>query len=268
MIEDLPPFLRIPVEIRFQIYEILLASPDHPSLSIRTEHVNLHDARKSMHRRRTKYRHMADRFRARTMESTYFLSYNPGIDASILCTNRQLHREASHVLYSSHVFDFGMDVESVVPFLSDLTPIARSSIKSISLIKRALPYTKDFDNCEWRNACAYISSNIRLTELELMIEAGREEQSKEFPQAFSSQDFDDKIMNYESMQWAKDLSAVRDLDELKVTPLWQHCPPPSNSRMMAFFVQFSASLEGGFSGWMKEAMLKKHQQTDGTACLA
>lgn len=32
----------------------------------------------------------------------------------------------------------------------------------MNIVKRSLPYTKDFDRCEWRNACAFISQNLRL----------------------------------------------------------------------------------------------------------
>lgn len=167
------PFFRIPIEIRIQIYHLLLTNHDHPTLSIRTENACLWELRESEPRRRTKYRYVADRFRARTAESTYHILQNPGIYPAILCTNRQIHSEASDVLFSHHIFDFGTEIESIIPFFFDLTPIALISVKRINLLKRALPYTKDYDRCEWANACAFISQKMSISQLDLMIEGGR-----------------------------------------------------------------------------------------------
>ena len=250
------PFLRIPTEVRLQIYGLLLTNHDLSVLSIRTEHASLWELRKKEQRRRTKYMHIADRFRARTMESTYHLLQNPGIDASILCVNQRIHIEASHILYSQHTFEFGTDIESVVPFLSDLTPTALSSVKRLSLFKRALPYTKDFDRCEWRNACCFISKNLQLAQLGLLVEGGKPQQQWMSRETYNKADFD-RIVDFEGMEWAKQVSAIRGLELLNVTAHLEHCPPPTNSRAMAFFVDFSASIEGGFAEWLREKMVAR-----------
>jgi len=248
------PFLRIPIEVRLQIYSLLLTNHDQQTISIRTEHASLWELRKHESRRRTKYRHMADRFRARTMESTYHLLQNPGIHASILCTNRQIHIEASDVLYSHHIFDFGTDIESIVPFFSDLTPTALSSVKRISLLKRALPYTKDFDRCEWGNACAFISQNMKLAQLDLMIEGGKPESKWESRETYCKEDFE-LIADFDGMEWARPVSAIKGLEVLNVKAHLEHCPSPMNSRAIAFFVDFSASIEGGFADWLRGKMV-------------
>lgn len=250
------PFFRLPAEVRFQIYGLLLMNHDLSVLCIRTEHAALWELRKGEARRRTKYRHMADRFRARTMESTYHLLQNPGIDISILSVNHRIHREASHVLYSQHIFDFGTDIESIVPFLSDLTPEALSSVKHIGLFKRALPYTRDFDSCEWRSACAFISNNMNLAQLDLMIEGGQPQQQWTRQERYSKADFD-LIADFEGMEWAKQVSAIRGLSVLNVKAHMEHCPSATNSRTMAFFVDFSASIEKGFAEWLKDVMAVK-----------
>lgn len=71
------PFLELPIEIRLLIFEYLLLDSDCSTLSIRTEHSLLYNLRKSEQRRRTRYLHMADRFRASTMgkplQSTFLL---------------------------------------------------------------------------------------------------------------------------------------------------------------------------------------------------
>lgn len=248
------PFLRIPIEVRLQIYSLLLTNHDQQTISIRTEHASLWELRKHESRRRTKYRHMADRFRARTMESTYHLLQNPGIHASILCTNRQIHIEASDVLYSHHIFDFGTDIESIVPFFSDLTPTALSSVKRISLLKRALPYTKDFDRCEWGNACAFISQNMKLAQLDLMIEGGKPESKWESRETYCKEDFE-LIADFDGMEWARPVSAIKGLEVLNVKAHLEHCPSPMNSKAIAFFVNFSASIERGFADWLRGKMV-------------
>ena len=248
------PFFRIPAEIRLQTYGLLLTNHNFPILSIRTERASIWKLRKYETRRSPKYKDIANWNRAGTMESTYHLIQNPGIDASILCTNRQIHAEASHVLYSQHTFGFGADIDSVVPFFSDLTPEALSSIKRISLFKRALPYTKDSDRCEWRNACAFISENMKITQLDLVIEGGKPQQQWQSREAYTKADFG-LIVDFEGMEWAKQISAIKGLEVLNVRAHLEHCPPPTNSRAMAFFVDFSANIEKGFTEWLKEKML-------------
>lgn len=248
--------LYLPTEIRLQIYHLLLTDHDHPSILIRTEHASIYDLRKSEPRMRTRYRHMADRFRARTMESTYHLLQNPGIFPAILRVNRQLHTEAAHVLYSSHTFSFGTDIESVVPFFSDLTLPARSSIKRIALLKRALPYTKDFDRCEWRSACAFIASNLQLSHLELSIQGGKPREAAPVNKCtiYSKTDFD-LVTRGEGMEWARQLASIRGLEGLDVKACLEHCPPPRDSTAMKFFVEFSQCIEGTFAEWLRGFMV-------------
>jgi hypothetical protein len=76
---------------------------------------------------------------------------------SLMALNRQIHAEASKVLYGTYAFSFHTCVEAVVPFLSDLTPFARAQVRSLSVTKKALPYTKEFDRAEWASLCAYLA---------------------------------------------------------------------------------------------------------------
>lgn len=78
---------------------------------------------------------------------------------SLLALNKQIHTEATKILYSNYTFSFHTSIEAAVPFLSDLTPLARSHIRHLSLTKKALPYTKEFDRAEWENLCEYIASH-------------------------------------------------------------------------------------------------------------
>ena len=167
-------FPEVAAEIRLIIYKLLLLEHEVMTLRIRTEDPSVYERRKQQTRRRSKFRYIANRMRSRSAESTYCLDRSPGYICStnILDVNRQIHTEASDVLYSEHIFDFGTDIESILPFLQDLTPTALSSIKPMNIVKRSLPYTKDFDRCEWRNACAFISQNLRLVQFDLCVEGG------------------------------------------------------------------------------------------------
>ncbi|MCJ1253210.1 hypothetical protein MMC24_001021 [Lignoscripta atroalba] len=254
-LQDVPrtTLLTLPAEVRLMIYKLLLVNHSTKTLSIRNEDPSLFELRKREQRLRSSYRIMSDRFRTRSIETTYCLKENPGVFPSILGVNRQLHGEASHVLYSEHVFDFDGDVESVVPFLSDLTPAALSSIKRINIVKRALPYLKDFDRCEWRRACAFISEKMSLVQLSLGILGGKPAAQWEVKETYEKSHFG-VISNFEGMEWVRQLAAIKGLQELDVKAYLQHCPPPS-SNAMAFFINFSASIETGLAEYLREHML-------------
>ena len=189
------------------------------------------------------------------IESTYHLKMRPDIHPSVLGVNYQIHNEAANVLYSSYVFDFATDVECVVPFFQDLTPIARSSIRHIGILKRALPYTKDFDRCEWTSACTFIAENLQLSQLDLGVEGGKPLQQWEAQETYTASEFS-FITDYEGMEWIRPLCAINRLDTLVVRAHLEHCPPPHNSRAMALFVNFSASIEHGFAEYLRGLMLK------------
>ena len=235
------------------IYKLLLVDHGTEVLSIRTEDSLIYDRQKHEGRCRSQYRIMSDRFRARSVETTYYLAVNPGIFPSILGVNRMIHHEASHVLYSAHTFDFDLDIEAVIPFLSDLTPSARSSINRINIVKRALPYIKDFDRCEWRNVCAFISKNMELVQLGLGILGGKPATQWEANETYDESDFK-LISGFEGMEWVRQVAEIKGLQDVDVKAHLQHCPPPC-SNAMAFFVNFSASIEQGFAAFLKSQML-------------
>ena len=258
------PLLKVPAEIRIIIYRLLLSDHKDMFLHIRTEEPSTYEQRKRQTRRRSNFRYIADRMRSRSGESTYYLDGSPGdIHTSILGVNQQIHDEASHVLYSEHTFEFGTHIECILPFMQDLTPAALSSIQRLSIVKRSLPYTKDFDRCEWRNACAFISQNLRLVQLDLYVEGGTPSLANK-PALFWKQNSTYSKADFaliarleemdEDMEWTKHVVAIKDLQVLNVRALLQHCPIPS-SKAMAFFVNFSASIETGFAEHLRSLMV-------------
>lgn len=261
------PFLRVPAEIRLEIYKLLLLDNNHKTLRIRIEDPSVYARLKGEDRRRSKFRYISDRMRNRSAESTYCLEkgYEKGLHTSILGVNHQIHNEAAHVLYSEHVFDFGMDIESVLPFLQDLTPAALGPIKRMSIAKRSLPYTKDFDRCEWRNACNFISKNLKLAQLDLVVYGGTPSLANrpalhwKQTHTYNKSDFGTilKLQEMdEDMEWVKHVVAITGLQVLNVKALLEHCPVPG-SKAMAFFVNFSASIEKGLTEYLSSHMVAR-----------
>lgn len=209
---------------------------------------------------RSSYSVRCDRFRARTMATTYHCINMPmkGGGAAILGANKQIHAEAAEHLYGSYTFDFDSHVEAIVPFLSDLTPYARSCIRNIRVVKRALAYEKEFDRCEWATALQYVASPesmLSLRKLELGVVAGRPGVNGwDRIATYSATDFR-LLKEMEGMEWIRDLLALRGLSELEIKAVIEHCPPATNSMAMASYIRFSASVEGSFASFMKGHLL-------------
>jgi hypothetical protein len=200
-----------------------------------------------------------------------------------MCLNSQIHAEASKVLYSTYTFSFHMSVEAVVPFLSDLTPRSRASIRHLSLTKKALPYAKEFDRAEWAEMCAYLANatdnkartsdeesglGMHLSTLKLQMIAGKPDQAWESITPMIPADFDTMLrMKNEwlggsgdfggvDLAWAEQVMAIKGLRDIKVKALVERCARPVSEKQ-AFWVAFSKSVaEGGFGEWMKERMLE------------
>jgi hypothetical protein len=243
----------LPIEIRLSIYDLLLTSSGSDALAIRTVDPAVYEAQKHQTLRRSKYRISSGRFRARSEETTYSLVGSPGIHPAILRVNKQIRSEATHVLYSNHIFDFGQDVESAVPFLSDLTPATLKSVKRINIVKRALPRVQEFDRCEWRNVCDFVAQNMELKRLGLGIMGSTPTSTWAAADTFEKADFN-TITKFDSMDWVKQLVTIRGLQMLDIKAHLEHCAPP-RSNAIAFFVNFSASIERGFAEYLREHMV-------------
>ena len=267
--DGVAPLLRLPTEIRLAIYKLLLFNHEEKTLRIRIEAPSVYEKHRKESRRRSKFRFIADRMRSQSTESTYYLKRHSSQEfyTGILGVNRQIHAEACHVLYSNHLFDFDMDIECILPFLQDLTPSALSSVRRVRMVKRSLPYTKDFDRCEWRSACDYIAEKIRtqqmqLNQLDLDVYGGTPSLANrpalhwKQRHTYTKSDFSviSKLDEMEEdMEWVRHVGAIKGLQALNVHALLEHCPIPG-SKKMAFFVNFSASIEKGFAEYLKSLM--------------
>jgi len=194
------------------------------------------------------------------MNTTYQCVNVPRIEGNmgILRANKQIHAEAAELLYSSYTFDFDTHVEAIRPFLNDLTPFARSCIKGIRVVKRGLAWDKEFDRAEWNSALRYLTSpgsDLNLRRLELGIVAGRPGPNGwDRVATYASQDFN-VLKDMDGMQWMQYLLELRNLSELDVKAVIEHCAPAHTSTAMATFVRFSASIESGFAKFLRQQLL-------------
>ncbi|KAK6438797.1 hypothetical protein LTR95_005002 [Oleoguttula sp. CCFEE 5521] len=290
------PFLRLPTELRLQIYSLLVlprkasdllpsydkisastqdyydyekkqhgtdrpatADLSNPTLIFRTIDPVRYPTRATPHTR-THYSVRCDRFRARLMSTTYHCVNPPNVGAAIglLGANRQIHNEAVELLYSSYTFDFDTHVEAIESFLSDLTPVARSVIKGVRIVKRALAYEKEFDRCEWATAISALTSpvlGLHLRTLSLGVVAGKPGPNGwDGIVAYTAADFK-HLVELEGMEWLRDLLEIRTLTQLDVHAVVEHCPPATNSMAMAGYIRFSASVESGLAEFLRDQML-------------
>lgn len=296
------PFLRLPTEIRLQIYSLLVlprqpsdllpsyekvssssqdyfdydkkqfgtdrpitADLSNPTLLMRTIDGVRYCQRygptkpRGTHIRST-YKIRADRFRSRCMDTTYHCVNNPRIEGQlgILGTNKQIHAEAAEVLYGSYTFDFDSHVEAIIPFFNDLTPFARGCIKSVRFVKRAWAYDKEFDRAEWNSAMRYLTSansGINLRRLDFGVVAGRPGPNGwDRIATYTPQDFK-LLKEAEGMQWMQYLLEIKGLQKLDINAVVEHCPPATTSTALANFVRFSASIETGFSIFLRQHLM-------------
>jgi hypothetical protein len=206
---------------------------------------------------------------------------------SLLGLNQQIHAEASKILYSTYTFAFHTSIEAVVPFLSDLTPLSRSHVRHLSITKKALPYTKEFDRAEWSALCSYLAvcsqlplsagadgslhldvgatPLINLRSLRLNIVAGKPDLGWDHIVAPTAADFQTMLRMKQQwgggsfggvdLEWSEQLMQIRGLERVDVRALVERCARPVSEKL-AFWVAFSKSVEeGGFGEWVRSAMV-------------
>jgi hypothetical protein len=174
---------------------------------------------------------------------------------SIMGVNRQIHEETSYLLYGRHTFSFGRDIEAIVPFFSDIMKDNRPLVHEISLVKQGSVYCRDYDRCEWSNVCEFLQKDMQIRCLVLVVEGGRPSLGWDGLPKYSVSDFKTlSSVKYEALEWVWELLSIRGVLKLDVKSEIHHCPP-SHSSAMAFFAAFSASIESGFTEYLREELL-------------
>ncbi|KAL3427858.1 autophagy-related protein 3 [Phlyctema vagabunda] len=244
--------MRLPSEIRLMIYDYLFDDKGNDTLAIRHENPSLYHQKE--HRRRS-YRIIGSGLLRQSQLTTYEMTTDVDFHPSILRVNRKIYQEASHKLYAAHTFDFGKDIEGVVPFFSDLTPQTRCLIPEISLIKRGSVYCRDYDRCEWSTLCGYLRDDMQLRSMRLVVEGGKPSLGWAGLPTYSVGDYKTlSMVKYEALEWVWELLSIKGLRQLDIVPQIHHCPP-SHSAGMAFFASFSATIDTEFASFLRSEML-------------
>ncbi|KUJ07568.1 uncharacterized protein LY89DRAFT_357804 [Mollisia scopiformis] len=250
---DESPFMRIPSEIRLMIYELLFIDNSQRVFQIRNQDPETY--KNQPHHQRTGYRIIGRDLVRQSTPTTYTLVNDVELHTSIMRVNRKVYTETAHMLYSNRTFDFGRDIEAIVPFFSDLSKHTRPFIQEISLVKQGSVYSRDYDRCEWSGVCDFMREYMRVESLNLTVEGGRPSLGYAGLPEYSVQDFKTlESVAYEPLEWVWQLLSVKGIKKLEIESEIHHCPP-SHSSAMAFFAAFSASIETGFADFLREELI-------------
>ncbi|GKT48164.1 uncharacterized protein ColSpa_08345 [Colletotrichum spaethianum] len=244
MDEEKSPLMRIPAEIRMMVYEHLLDDGGERRLAVRN---------KAMHQlptgilktyRRSPYRIIERSFHRQCFETTYHLASKTIMHPAIMAVNRQIHRETSHMLYGLHGFDFGGDVEAVVPFLRELTPTSRAMIREITIRKDGPLYYCESDRLDWANLCKYLRGlDKMIPNMRIIVEGGKPAAAWEGPQRLGVSDLRLlALIKHDSMEWIAELQKVEGIEHLEIVPHMRHLPAPGTTSTL-LFAAFSASID-------------------------
>ncbi|KUI61519.1 hypothetical protein VP1G_08699 [Cytospora mali] len=256
--EEVSPFLLLSAEIRLQIYAYLLDDGGNQWLAIRN-HPDSRYKDEAIQKRSTRY-HVMERnsiFNRRGYETTYHLaSSHAHFHTAIMSTCRLVYHETAHILYGTHNFDFGHDIEAVVPFLQDRTPYTRSLAAGISIYKRAplpcLDCTRE--KYEWAFLCRYLAETRTLKRLRLIVEGGRPGKPWEGVQTLTESDFRLlSLIRHDRLEWVTELSQVKGVTELDVVSDMRYLPVPKSPET-ALYAAVSASVETGLKNFLWSEM--------------
>lgn len=147
--EPVFPFLSLPAELRLRIYALLLPSRTH-TIVTQYPYNGYYYSGTSIVSHSTQTLYPAQPYSCPPPPETQqnFTTYkllnanfhrnfpNPSICTEILRTSKQIREEAEPVLYGAKtVFDFGVYIDAVVPFLKDRSELARRTIRHVRLAR-------------------------------------------------------------------------------------------------------------------------------------
>jgi hypothetical protein len=241
--------MRIPSEIRLMIYHLLLDDQGNKTIEIRNESPDRFKKRTLISR--TSYNVIERNLTRRSQPTTYVTTSDIDMHTSIMGVNRQIYEETAHILYSTHIFSFRRDIEAIVPFFGDLTPQTRPLVQEISLVKQGSVYSRDYDRCEWSEACRFLRESMQVRKLGLVVEGGRPSMGWDGLPTYSAKDFKTlSKIRHEPLEWVWELLTINTIRSLAISSEIHHCPP-THSNAMAFFTSFSASIEKGFAEFLQ-----------------
>lgn len=269
-VDDLPYLLRIPAEIRMQIYGYLLnnGGPDTFTIKNKPRRRSNADSTHLKKFRRSKYHVLERSMMRRSYETTYHLASEHDIHAAILAVNRKIREEASHYLYGKNSFHFGHELEAVVPFFADKTPSTRDLVKNITLHKRGPCSMTETDSYEWTGICRFLKMQPKLERLRLVVEGGQPRMGWEGPQELSISDM--RLLyatRHECLEWARDLAEVEVIGDIEIVAYMNTIPQPKSNAMF-IYAAFSASIETSLVEFLRTDLNLPVRVVESTCCTA
>lgn len=243
----------IPSEIRLSIIQHLLNDKGNTVFEIRNEDPDVFLRRPSTPRR-SKYRVLGRDLIRQSRETTYRLVIDTDMHPQVMAVNRKLHEEASHELYTKHAFSFDRDIEAIVPFFDDLGTRTRPLVCEISLVKQGFVYSRDFDRCEWTSMCEALKSRMQIKKINLTVEGGKPSVGWTGLPQYTMDDYRTLAsVRFDALEWVWKFLSITGIQELNVSDEIHHCPP-SHSTAMEFFAAFSASINTGFTDFLRSEL--------------
>ncbi|KAK2025117.1 hypothetical protein LX32DRAFT_643031 [Colletotrichum zoysiae] len=243
MDKDKSPLMRIPVEIRMMIYDHLLDDGGRSRLAVRSKAVHQLPAGILETYRRSRYWAMEKSFQRQCFETTYHLASETTMHLAVMTVNRQMYREASHILYGLHGFDFGSDIVAVVPFLRDLTPRSRAMIREMTVRKDGPLHDCESDRRDWANMCKYLRGLDKMVpKVRVVVEGGEPPAAWEGPRGLSVLDL--RLLadlKQDMMEWIAELQRVEGIEQLEIVPHMRRLREPDTTSTIAF-AAFSGSI--------------------------
>lgn len=258
-----PHLLRIPLEVRAIIYGFLLQDCGKKQIKIRNKpihHCHTTEQRKVLktYRRTPYYAHDFPgwNFSRKYFETTYTHDeLDTPMSTAFMAVNRQVHAEASYILYGLHSFNFDASIEAAVALLADLTPPSRDLIHSVSIRKQNPLRMCQSEYYEWQRTCRSLAQLPNLKRLRIIVAGGKPPSYSVVGMPLRRLEVSDfrllRDVQQTSMEWVDSLKNFTNLEVLEIQADVVHMPKPDNSAAMQF-AMFSMSIETTFADFLKE----------------
>jgi hypothetical protein len=258
------PFLSLPLEIRLAIYGYLLPSRNH-TIVTQYPHNGYYYSKPPSHTSQTLYpawsasphqppSHKTSGTQTLTTYKLLNANFrsdfpNPSICPEIFRTCSQILYEAEPMLYAGAMFDFGVYIDAVVPFLKDRSAAARRAIRSMKLAREIPQFVSEIEDTGdgrqtlrtgaadplWSLTCEYMAKeckDLRVVDLTVWAESGSmvelpiesaemQESESEHDHAVSASEKDDisQVDNHmwREWEWTRALLMTPSLRHVKVT---------------------------------------------------
>jgi len=242
------PLLRIPAEIRLLIYGYLFNDKGNSTIAIRNRsRAKQIERSKSSQCRwsRSTYRVIEQSFHRVCFETTYQAESSIDFSTVIMRVNRKIYGETTDIVYGRHCFDFGPDVEAVMPFFQDRFCETRPQIQHISIQKRLVPLFEG-SKYDWTRMLHYLGSLETLRKLTIVLEGGRPNTDWNGPKELSVSDL--RLLwqiKHDSMEWVAHLEYAAGTKQVEIIPKIGYMPVPTTSSALvqaALSASISSSL--------------------------